>query len=218
MRNLVLDDQDGLPADALAQHTEHRLNLGFGQTGERLVEQQHLRLGQDRHGDLQPAFLAQAQILHQPVAHALQVEGFQRLDDFRIVALAFAGVEQQRQHRRRAVRAEKGQHQVVDDAEIVERRGELERPHQAARDPLLRRHAGDVFAMVVDRSFVGRKKTGQQIEKRGLAGAVRADDAGDLVFAQQVADVIDRDLLAEPLGDAFGSDDLGARVHVSPCS
>ena len=140
-----------------------------------------------------------------PVAHILQVEGFQDLDEsFRIVALSLAGVEQQLQHRRFPVRPKKGEHQIVDHAEIVERRGQLERPHQPERDPLLRRHAGDVFALVENRSLVGNVIARQQIEERGLAGAVRPDDAGDLVFAQQIVDVVDRDQLAKPFGDAFG--------------
>ena len=42
MRELVLDDQDGLAADMLAQHTQDRLDFRLSETGERLVEQQHL--------------------------------------------------------------------------------------------------------------------------------------------------------------------------------
>ena len=51
-----------LPADAPAQHVQHALDLGFGEPGERLVEQQHLGLGQDRHRDLQAPLFAQAEM------------------------------------------------------------------------------------------------------------------------------------------------------------
>ena len=146
-----------------------------------------------------------------PVAQVLQIECFQDLDDLRLVALSLAGIQQQLQHGRFPVRPEKGEHQIVDHAEIVERGGELERAHQAPGDPLLGRHAGDVFAFVADRAFVGRVIARQQIEERGLAGAVRADDAGDLVLPQQIVDVVDGDQCAETFGDAFRPDDFGAR-------
>ena len=114
----------------------------------------------------------------------------------------------------------KGEHQIVDHAEIVEGGRQLERSHQTPGDPLLGRHVGDVFAFIADRSLVGRVISRQQIEERGLTGAVRPDDAGDLILAQQVIDVIDGNQCAEPFGNTFSTDDLGARVrvHVRPFS
>jgi hypothetical protein len=41
---------------------------------------------------------------------------------------------------------------------------------------LAARHPGDVAFKQLDRAAIGEKLTGDQIEQRGLAGAVRADD------------------------------------------
>src|SRR6185369_8566173 len=99
------------------------------------------------------------------------------------------------------------------DAQVVESGGELKGAHQPARYALLRREAGDVLAAIKNAAFLRRVEAGEQIEEGGLTGAVRADNAGDFIFAQRIGHVVDRDHRAEPLGDVLRPDDF-RRAHV----
>src|SRR5450631_997383 len=120
VRNLVLDDQDALFADVPAQHIQYAPDLRFGQAGKRFIQQQHLGLGQDRHRDLQASLLPQAEMFDLSIAQVLQVEGLQDRENLLFLAVALAGAEDQAHQRRFSVRSEKREHQVVDDAQIVE--------------------------------------------------------------------------------------------------
>ena len=90
----------------------------------------------------------------QSVAHLLEIESLQRLEDPVLVAIPAAGIEQQVQQGRVPVRADKHQHKVVYDGQVVESRSQLERPRHAQRDPLLRGHARDVLSLVENRALV----------------------------------------------------------------
>ena len=61
--------------------------------------------------------------------------------------------------------------------------------------PAAARHARDVVAEQLDRAAVGREFAGDQVEQRGLAGAVRADDQPPLAR---------RDVEIDVAGDAAG--------------
>ena len=213
MRNLVLHDQDRLLADVSAQHIQNRLDLGFGQPRQRFVQQQHLGLGQDRHRDLQASFFTQAEMLDLPVAHVLQIEGFQDLEDLVFVAVSLAGVEQQMQQRRFPVRPEKAEHQVVDHAEVVEGGSELEGARQSPGHPCLRRHAGDIHAFVQDGSFVGGEISRQEVEESGFPRPVGADDAGNFMLVQRVIDPVNGDQCAEAFRDTLGFDNFYAQAR-----
>ena len=54
----------------------------------------------------------------------------------------------------------------------------------------------------------GRQQAEQDLDQRGLAGAVGADQAGDAV-GQRDGEVIERDHGAVPLGQSAGADDIG---------
>ena len=115
--------------------------------------------------------------------------------------MLLAGVEEQLQQRRLAMRPKKSQYQIVYDGEVVERGGELKRTHHAAGDSLLRRFPGDIRVAKMYRTFVRRKHAGEQVEECGLTGAIRSDNAGYLMFMQRIAHLVDSNQCAEPLGD-----------------
>ena len=83
--------------------------------------------------------------------------------------------------RRRARGADQRHHDVGDDRQVAERARVLERAGDAALDHFPRREAGDVLAVEDDAPGVGAQDLGDQAQQRGLAGAVGADQADDLV-------------------------------------
>ena len=59
--HVVFDQAHGVPLFELEQQFHHALGLGLAHAGQRLVEQQHLRLGGQAHGDLQLPLAAVAE-------------------------------------------------------------------------------------------------------------------------------------------------------------
>jgi hypothetical protein len=58
--HVVFDQQHGVVFLELEQQFDHALGLGHAHAGQRFVQQQHLRLGGQCHGDFQLALLAMA--------------------------------------------------------------------------------------------------------------------------------------------------------------
>src|SRR5918998_6686362 len=69
----------------------------------------------------------------------------------------------------------------------------LERATDTTGDSPVRRKKGDVLASVRDRAGVRLIEPGDAVEQRGLARAVRADEADDLPFGHVDVDVVERD-------------------------
>src|SRR3546814_4310857 len=69
-------------------------------------------------------------------------------------------------------------HEVLQHGQTVELVGDLEGAHQAAGEALVRRQQRDVLAEELDAPVIGPQRTGDEVEQRGLAGAVGADQAG----------------------------------------
>src|SRR5258707_13433665 len=98
-----------------------------------------------------------------------------------------------------------GEAHVLPDAERRKQVGNLERPADAGARDLLRRMAGDRLAHQRYRALVRRVHARQQIERRGLAGAVGPDQR-----MQRAVDNLDVDSLhrldaAETLDDVAGA-------------
>src|SRR5690606_10530473 len=95
----------------------------------------------------------------------------------------------------------------------------------AARDFLPDGHVGieRVAALVdithddgladLERAAVGLLLPGEHAEERGLAGAVRADDADDAAGRQLEGKIVDQELVAEALGDVLGLVDIAAETR-----
>ncbi len=94
-----------------------------------------------------------------------------------------------------------------DDAQVLQHRhrrkeaSELEGAPHAHRIDEVRRTPGDVLALVDDLAAVRRFQPGDEVEHRRLAGAVRADDAGDLAALDLEAGAVNRLDAAEALRD-----------------
>src|SRR5262245_20231510 len=96
----------------------------------------------------------------------------------------------------------------ADDAVCLDGEGR-ERPHQlegaadAATADLVGRKSVNAVTGKGDRTAVGREYSGNDVEQRGLARAVRADDGEDRAALDTKADVIDRKQAAKALADRF---------------
>jgi hypothetical protein len=104
------------------------------------------------------------------------------------------------------VALQRGAH-VLQDRHVREHGRDLERADDAAARDLGRRFAGDVHAVVRDRSLGGMQELGQQVEERGLAGPVRPDQCMDVAAAHLQIDVVHRDEALELPGQAFRLED-----------
>src|SRR5438094_8634165 len=100
---------------------------------------------------------------------------------------------------------------VVDHAHAGEWAVVLERAHHPARSDAMRRQAEDRLAGEAHLAARGRESARDQIERRGLAGAVRADHAEDLAFADFEVELVHGGEAAEALGQLL---DLEYRSHM----
>ena len=167
------------------------------EAGGRLVEAQQHRIGAHRAHDLEPALRAigkRAGRIVGALGQADAVEPIARLVDCGGFGARVGARAEQAEH------GEAGrQHQrvVLGDEEIFQKRHAGEQPHilKRARDPRLAGDAEFRHALEQERGAVrvgelqpaDRRlvEAGDAVEQRGLAGAVRADQRGDLARAAQ---------------------------------
>ena len=91
--------------------------------------------------------------------------------------------------------------EVVEHGRLLEQHRGLERARHAQPSDRVRRLAGQILALVLDHAFGGRHRARDEIEERGLAGAVGPDDGVDLIGAEFDAHIVDRRQTAEALGE-----------------
>ena len=92
-----------------------------------------------------------------------------------VVDLAIRGDESPHHELRRTYAVDREQH-VVEHRQPGEQAGDLERARHPERGAPVARPAGDVRPNSSTCPDVGGKDSGDEIEQRGLAGAVRSDD------------------------------------------
>src|SRR5882672_7703450 len=79
----------------------------------------------------------------------------------------------------------------------------------------MRRRAGDVIAVEHDASRTRRERAGEEVEERGLAGAVRPDDRVQRADLDAQAHRVHRGERAEALGQALGLEKRHMRAQAS---
>ena len=154
-----------------------------------LVEQQQLRLLGDGHRDLEQALIAVRQgrrRLVGPVEEAEELEAGARAP--------LAGVED----RAAADQAEvapglelHGHPRVLEHRQLGEDAGDLEGARDAAPAARGRGERGDVVAAEEHAARGRRQQPRDQVEERGLPGAVRPDDRAQLSGLDREADAVD---------------------------
>src|SRR5664279_5212129 len=115
--------------------------------------------------------------------------------------------------------AEQRQRDIMDNRVARKQRDDLiGARHAEVRAPTARR-AGDVLAEQPDRAAVGRDLAGDQVEQRGLAGAIGADDQPPLARLNIEIDAAGDMQPAEGFGEACdGEGGHGGGPRLSPAA
>src|SRR5688500_7893340 len=100
-------------------------------------------------------------------------------------------------------RRDQRHHDVRDDRQVPEGPRVLEGTGDAALNDVPGTKAADVLVIENDATGVRPKNVGDESKQRGLAGAVGADQADDLVAPERKAHVVDGGEPAEALGEAL---------------
>jgi hypothetical protein len=189
------DDRDAAAANVPDQ-VDQRLAFVLGQAAGHLVEQEHARLRGERARQLEPLAVEEREAAGGPIGLGREAALLDELDAARIdVALAAAAAEGRRHD------------QVLEHGHAVERLRNLKRAADAQAAAAFRRQMGDVDAGKDDAPGVGCDRTAGDAEQRGLAGAVRPDDAERLALGErEIERARDHDG-AEALGDFFEGED-----------
>src|SRR6185295_993349 len=93
--------------------------------------------------------------------------------------------------------AEERKHDVVLDRVLLEQRDDLVGAREAEVGSFVRAQPDDVPAEKEHLAGIRGQVAGNQVEKRGLAGAVRADDEAALALGDRERDLADRRQAAE---------------------
>ena len=186
------------PADVL----DDRLARADVEADGRLVEQQELRPVQQRAGDLDPAQLP-ARELADLVAGALGELEAGELGGRAPLRLAARDALQPR-----------GVEQVLHDREIEVDGALLE--HHAERGERLRGPPAHVGAEDPDAAAAVAVEPGDQVEQRGLAGAVLAEQHGEAAGRDRERDLVQHLARAEAVAQASDLE-RGRRRFGSPC-
>ena len=82
-----------------------------------------------------------------------------------------------------AVRRDAGaEHDIVEHGHVAERPHDLVGQRETAADPRCGGIAGDIDAAERDPAAIGPLQPGDDLDQRGLAGAVRPDQADEITF------------------------------------
>src|SRR5206468_2601334 len=177
--HVVVDEQDAhsvVIADR--PHDGRELgHLGLGQAGGRLVEEQEARLRGERARDAEPALVAVGKPPGRLVTADLQPEQLQQPRG-----------APARQARPRAG-AEGGDLDVLAYGQTGERPAVLERAREPEAATAVRAPRGDVASLEGHGAGRWKVEASEDVDERGLAGAVRPDQAHDLVAVELEGDV-----------------------------
>jgi hypothetical protein len=159
-RHVVLDHDHRAAGAAgdLLEVTDQGPRVVGSEAGGRLVEQHQPRRADEDHRELEPAPVGQRQGAGRHVVRAGQVAVLGRQLDVP------AGVQP-------------GQPEVVGRRQVHDHARDLEHPAQPEPDPLVDGRGRDLFPEHADLARVRGELAGDDAEERGLAGAVRADEA-----------------------------------------
>src|SRR5262245_27940709 len=185
------DDRDAAAAN-VADQVDQRRAFVLGQAAGDLVEQEHARLRGECARELEPLAVEQREAAGGPIRLGREAALLDELDAAPIdVALAAAAAERRRHD------------QVLEHGHAVERLRNLKRAADAQATAPFRRQMGDVDAREDDAPGIGRNRAAGDAEQRGLAGAVRPDDAERLALGEREVERARDHHGAEALGDFF---------------
>ena len=183
------DERDAGTVD-VAHEIDGELHLALAlRPGHGLVEQQHLRLGRQRAGDLQPLAAGRAERARRRVRKPAHADALQHRARPGLGLGAMRGAQ------------EGADHDVLQHRHAFKGLRHLERAGKPEPRALLRREVGDVVPLEQHAARGGLEIAGQAIEEGGFAGAVRADQAENIALLQRDGRIVHRLEAAERLCD-----------------
>src|SRR5438046_2914782 len=199
----VLDQDDGHAALVDGpDHLERVIDLHRVEPGHHLVEQQQLRSSRHGPGDLKPFAVRDGHSADRQVrlrSQADQLEHAVGASESRPEPGPFLIAAKQRT--RHDVLANRHRGEGLDDLKSP---ADTEPCHPEGSQP------GDRFALPSNVPAVKPVHPADAVEQRGLARAVRPDDAEDLPFPNREPDIVDGSHAAQALGDVL---QLELRIH-----
>src|SRR6266567_1317929 len=172
--HVVLDDNRRHGAGAHdRRHGIHDLRLlARANPARRLVEKEQFRAQGIGHGDVEQLALTLRQSAGRHAALAVELEPAEDVEG--LAADIPVVVRECRDLHDLALAREDGQRDIVENGKGVEQIDDLEAARDARSDALVDRGEGDVLALEQDPAAVRLEMSADQIDERGLAGAVRA--------------------------------------------
>ena len=169
----------------------------------RLVEEHQLRRDDDARGDVEPAPHAPGVVLDQPAGRVGETERLEQLGRPRLGLVPLQAQQPAEQD------------EVLAPGQVLVDRGELARQADGAAHRIGLAH--DVVAEHARLAAVRAQQRREHPDRRGLAGAVRAEHAVDGAAAHGQVDAVDGPDRAEDLDEAGGLDgEIGLRCHLAP--
>ena len=206
--------------DDLPEHREQVLRRLDVQPGQRLVEEEDLRVAGQGATDLDQAEDAERQCRHRRLGHPGELQQLEQAVDPLVLRLRRreqgAGVEHVPPRAARRHAGPVRQHEVLTHRQAQEELGLLERAGQPPARPRPGRGIGDVLTAQVHPAGVRPQQAGEHAEEGRLAGAVRADQAGDLARLHLDGDVGEGGEPTETDGDARRPSSAGAVDVAAP--
>ena len=184
--------------------------------GGRLVEQQHLRLGRERTGDLEPLQRAIRHFPGRPVRERAEADEREKLFGFgaRVAVLPQHGRQGEEMRQKIAPLMQVApDHHVLGCRHAEENLQVLKRARQPALREQMRREPGHLVTPKPYAPARGRVNAGNKVEQRGLAGAVRSDDGEDLARLDRERHARDRGHAAERDRDVLDSERTQVRLR-----
>src|SRR5215475_8169760 len=213
--HVVLDEHDGAAAaDHRGYEVHHAGRLLMSEAGGRLVEEQHRRVGGQRHRHGEELLDAEGLLAGDVVAVVRDAESAEELLspllELALLAAVGARAAEPGEEAARNVAVQPLQH-IVQRGELGEQRHLLEGAGDAAVGALVAREVGHVAPAQQHLAGRGRERPRDDVEQRALARAVGPDEADQLTFADGEGDLVERGEPAELLGDAVHLEDGGHR-------
>src|SRR5262249_21570026 len=219
--HFVLDQRDG--GAVMRVHIEdeaaHVLLLLEIHPGHRLVEQEQVRLHGERAPELHPLLQTVRQFPDLDLADMLDLE---KVDDLLDATALFDLFRERRadpyqlpQEAAAHLQRAPG-HDVVERRHALEQRHVLKSPRNATQPGLVGPHGRSRPSLEGDAALLRVIEAVDDVEQRGLAGAIGADDGADLAFADVEGNAADRLDPAEGERDSLDREQHLAGYDIRP--
>ena len=185
------------PPAHVADRRDQRAAFGLGQPAGDLVEEQDARLGGERARKLQALALEQRQRAGAAIGERQQA-GPSRISPQRSRRLPNSP---------RSLPCVAPTRRFSKTVMLAKGCGIWNERAMPARARACGERGGDVAAVEADRAGIGLQRTGDQVEERGLSGAVRPDDAERVAGFDGKIDTVRDDDRAEGFGQALKLED-----------